>query len=707
MAALDDPTRLAAVRAVGLVRHDTDEVLDRLTRIATRLLRVPVASVSLVSDTEHLFVSTVGVRPELLAAGGMPIDVSFCRYTVEAGATVAIPDTRLDPCVADNPAVTEYEVVAYAGHPVREPGGQIVGTFGVIDRQPHEWSVDDLATLEDLAHAAGAEIGLRLTTRKLEREQAFLRAVLDSVDDPVLAADPDGRVSVVNRAAVEAGAAGLPFDSTNAAAYSGVFAADGRTPLAPPDTPLSRALHGEQVQDVEIVSRRTDVERRYMVTGRPITSEHGTPLGAVVALHDVTTAHERQTLREALHAVSTALAEARSAEEATHAAIAALADALGWEYAEFWHADHDEQSLVRVTWWHREGIDAQALIDTAPAERPRGRGLVGRVWDVRRSVWVPDLGKDEGYVDRGPAALQAGLRTAVGLPVVGHGTLLGVIAMLRTRPVTAGPELVGVLEAVTAQIGEYLVLATERERLLHRQAEQLTALGEVSRMKSDLVAVVSHELRNPIAVIRAYAELLTDETDLDDEQRRFAEIIDNAAQRMMHIVTDLLTLAESDAGPLTLQQRTLALDEVLRAAADEQRFAADEKELSLVVDVHGTLLVHGDRDRLRQAIDNLLINAIKYTPNGGTVRVEGDIEDAEVVVHVRDTGIGVPPEQLPQLFTRFFRATTARRAGIRGTGLGLSITRRIVEAHGGTVEAAANEPAGTVFTVRLPLVAHA
>ena len=472
----------------------------------------------------------------------------------------------------------------------------------------------------------------------------------------------------------------------------------------PPRTPMSRVLAGEELHDLEIVSRRTGQDRRYLATGRPILAPDGERIVAVVALHDVTAAHQREVLRAALHAVSSALAEAPTAADGVEAAIGALAGALGWAFAEYWHADEDDQSMARVAVWQQPGSDFSEFVRAASDRQPRGKGLAGRVWDVRRGIWLPDLRTPDPWFLRTEAAAAAGLRTAVALPVVADGHLLGVITLLHQQPVAAAPELVEALESVCAQIGEYLLLATERERLLHHQQEQMAALAEVSRMKSDLVAVVSHELRNPIAVVRAYAELLADDPGLDAEPRRFAEIIDNASQRMMHIVTDLLTLAETDRAPLDLQQRTLALDDLLRQAAEEQRLAAGEKHLDLVEDYGATLPVHGDPDRLRQAFDNLLINAIKYTPAGGTVSVCGAIEDGEVVVRVSDTGIGVPPDQLPQLFTRFFRASTARKAGIRGTGLGLTISKAIIDAHGGTIAAGPHEPTGTEFTVRLPLM---
>ncbi|MFC4061784.1 PAS domain S-box protein [Planomonospora corallina] len=233
----------------------------------------------------------------------------------------------------------------------------------------------------------------------------------------------------------------------------------------------------------------------------------------------------------------------------------------------------------------------------------------------------------------------------------------------------------------------------------HRLAE------EHDRMKDELVALVSHELRNPIGAIRGYVEMLVDTPGLTETQRTFAGIIDRTSAHLLRLVDDLLDLARLDAGHITIDPRPISLTRLVRQAVDDHRAAAESGHLDLVADLDLQLPVNADPLRLRQVLDNLLSNAIKYTPEGGAVTVGiGADEEGEgtAVVTVADTGIGIPPEQYPLLFTRFFRASTAQEAGIKGTGLGLAITKAIVEAHGGVITAAPREGGGTVLTVRLP-----
>nr|WP_260408560.1 PAS domain-containing sensor histidine kinase [Planomonospora venezuelensis] len=288
-------------------------------------------------------------------------------------------------------------------------------------------------------------------------------------------------------------------------------------------------------------------------------------------------------------------------------------------------------------------------------------------------------------------------------------------------------------DGVSTDITERRKLQEDHERLLAREREQVRRLRELDRMKDELVAVVSHELRSPVAVVRNYAELLLDDPGLDDAQRVFADVIDRKSTHLQHLVDGLLDLARLDAGHVGIDPRPLSLTRLVNQAVDEHRAAAEARHLSVVTELDRHLPVHGDPMRLRQVLDNLLSNAIKYTPDGGTVTVtagcdgestgngacrkgdgrkgdgrkgdgrKGDGRKGTVVLTVADTGIGIPAEQYPRLFDRFFRASTAVDSGIKGTGLGLAITKSIVEAHGGGIVAAPREGGGTVFTVRLPV----
>ena len=258
------------------------------------------------------------------------------------------------------------------------------------------------------------------------------------------------------------------------------------------------------------------------------------------------------------------------------------------------------------------------------------------------------------------------------------------------------------VDGISTNVTERRELADKREELLVAERQQVMRLRELDRLKDELVAVVSHELRNPIGAIRGYTELMLDDPGLPPENREHVKVIDRKSAQLKQIVDDLLDLARLDAGHVDLRSGPLALGGLVREALADHQPAAASKELTVVASVADDLPIHGDAQRLRQVLDNLLSNAVKYTPAGGRVTVTARRAAQEVELVVSDTGIGVPAEQLPRLFTRFFRASTALEHGIGGTGLGLAVTKAIVEAHAGTITAEPGAVTGTTFRVRLP-----
>lgn len=209
-----------------------------------------------------------------------------------------------------------------------------------------------------------------------------------------------------------------------------------------------------------------------------------------------------------------------------------------------------------------------------------------------------------------------------------------------------------------------------------------------------LLADVAHELRTPLAVIRAEAEAIVDGVHPADSEH-LAPVLD-ATRRLERLVEDLRTLSLSEAGMLRPAAEPVDVGELLAGAVAVQRRAADEAGVALLVEGAGQE-VTGDAIRLRGAVDNLLANALRHTPRGGLVRVSERREGGDVVIEVADNGSGIPKDLLPRVFERFSRGEESP-----GSGLGLAIAREIVEAHGGTIGVESALGRGSTFTVRLP-----
>ncbi|MDO9379860.1 MAG: ATP-binding protein [Nocardioidaceae bacterium] len=230
----------------------------------------------------------------------------------------------------------------------------------------------------------------------------------------------------------------------------------------------------------------------------------------------------------------------------------------------------------------------------------------------------------------------------------------------------------------------------------------VTDLVLAVQAKDEFVASVSHELRTPLTSIIGYLELVDEDETLPPMLRRHLEIVGRNADRLLALVTDLLSAAQAEGGTMRLERVESDLVEIVRRAMDSARVAADTADIELVTDLTPVAPMLLDPGRVAQVVDNLLSNAIKYTPGGGTVTARVHPDDHEAVITIVDTGIGIAEDEQGELFTKFFRAREVERKAIPGVGLGLVITKAIVEGHGGEIAVCSESGRGTTVTVRLP-----
>ena len=223
------------------------------------------------------------------------------------------------------------------------------------------------------------------------------------------------------------------------------------------------------------------------------------------------------------------------------------------------------------------------------------------------------------------------------------------------------------------------------------------------RVKDEFVASVSHELRTPLTSIRGYVDLLLDDEDLTPAARQQLEVVARNSERLGRLVADLLHTAQIDGGPMRVVRAPGDLAAVVRDTVAAAGPAAAASGVRLAAELPESLGMMLDRDRMRQVADNLVSNALKYTPRGGTVRIALTLDGDRAELCVEDTGVGIEARDRDHLFTRFFRTRHAEEQSIQGVGLGLSIAKSIVESHGGRIEVESEVGRGSVFRVRLPL----
>jgi two-component system phosphate regulon sensor histidine kinase PhoR len=253
-----------------------------------------------------------------------------------------------------------------------------------------------------------------------------------------------------------------------------------------------------------------------------------------------------------------------------------------------------------------------------------------------------------------------------------------------------------------------VVEGKKRERISGAVAvlHDVTKEKEIAKMKSDFVSNVSHELKTPLASIKAYTEMLLDgEIKEPTQVRECFQTIASETDRMDRLIQNILNLSRLESGLVPVNKTDLAVTEILRDVDDVITPQAAKKNLSMETDLAPVFFrVNGDRDMLYQAILNVLSNAVKYTPNGGKIRVSTYLSDGSVVVEVADTGYGVPQEELQKIFEKFYRSRHSGKTA-PGTGLGLALVKHVIEViHGGKVTVESEVGKGSVFRLSLPAV---
>jgi signal transduction histidine kinase len=246
------------------------------------------------------------------------------------------------------------------------------------------------------------------------------------------------------------------------------------------------------------------------------------------------------------------------------------------------------------------------------------------------------------------------------------------------------------------------------ERASARLAEQNERLVELDRQKDEFIAVLSHELRTPLTSISGYLNMALDhDAAIPETERGYLTIVQRNVGRLMALVGQLLFLARAEAHPFELEPEPVDLTLVLQEAGQTARPAAERRNIALQVEASTPPLVLADRALLLQLVDNLVSNAVKFTPAGGKIGLTASRIPGRVVVSVTDTGVGIAADELPALFDRFSRATSATENAVPGVGLGLAICRVIAEAHDTEIEVESRPGRGSTFRFALALADEA
>ncbi|PAY15984.1 histidine kinase [Rhodopirellula sp. SM50] len=937
---ISDPKRLASLHATKLLDSPSDPSFDRLTRLASKLLKCPASVISLVAEDRQFFKSCVGLPEPWASRRESSLSYSFCSLTVRHDAPLIVRDSQMDDRVKDNPAVNEFGVRAYVGVPIHARSGEVLGSFCVFDSVPRDWSDPELEILSELASSVESEIelltlgarereqhqlleviiaksplaisviddearvhlwntaaekmfgypaeevlgkplpivpaekkhecqsvrsqlaagvafqgistyrcrrdqsrvyvklsaaslqgfegeaGRRLLIfddvseqvradeerekllQQLQEESSLTNALLDQLPAGVVVADaPSGKILSVNERAHELMGRDVPEQVApdTMAAYVG-YHSDGRR-YQPDEWPLARTLrHGESVSNEDILVQASDgALRRLLASSKLIELGDGNQARAITTFTDVTELKEL----EAAH---------RRSEEQARQILASSHDSIkildldgrllsinrkgqelheiddverlrGRPWIDFWQGS-DQQSAadamnearagrsgrfrgVRPTrkskitkWWdvvvtpitgetgqpeqllaisrdvtdsvraeeEREAMIEREIQARQDAELAREKyrnlvdGLDAIVWEADANTWEftfvseraeqilgypigqwlsdPDFWPSIIHPDDRDCSV-ALCRNACrqgrdhdfeyrAMTRDGQSVWLRDIVYVVADDAGRPNRLRGVMVDITAK--------KELERELRDRAEQLS---EMDDRKNEFLAVLAHELRNPLAPISHAAELLPLCNDDPKEIAKIGNILQGQVSQLIRLIDDLMDVSRITRGKIKLQQEPVSIVEVLETSLSSVRPACKARQHTLhwSLEPGAGLSVLGDRVRLAQVFTNILNNACKYTPTGGTIKVNCAAVGDEVEISIEDNGIGISAEDANSIFEMFTQVESSVTRSQGGLGIGLTLVKQLVEMHDGTVilDQDRQQP-GSRFVVRLPII---
>jgi PAS domain S-box-containing protein len=559
---------------------------------------------------------------------------------------------------------------------------------------------------------------------ELEHAQAHLAAIVASSEDAIVSKTLEGIVTSWNAAAERL----FGYSSAEMVGQSilRIIPAEKHAEEA---EILAKIRAGQRIERYETVRVHKSGRRLELsLTISPVKDAAGRVVGAAKIAHDIARRREMEhalkeeaaaleTLNEVGQAVASQLDLGRIVQLVTDAATHLTGAAFG---AFFYNVGKEESYLLH-------SLSGAAREAFASFPMPRITEVFGPTFRGEGVVRSADIHLDTRYGHNSPfAGLPPGhlpVRSYLAVPVALHnGEVIGGLLMGHPQPgvfserserLAVGIAAQASIAMANARLFESLreqekrlkEIALEREALLQSERSARAEAERLGHLKDEFLATLSHELRTPLNAIHGWTTLLKHKGSNAADRERGLETIERNVRAQTRIVNDLLDMSRIISGKVHLEIQPLQLHAIIESAVETLQQAADAKRIRVqrILD-SGIGCVRGDPHRLQQVLWNLLTNAIKFTPAGGTVRVRLKRDDSQVQISVEDTGVGIEPEFLPYVFDRFRQAdaTITRRYG--GLGLGLSIVKTLVELHGGSVRVrSAGQNQGSSFVVELPI----
>ena len=730
--------RLAALRACDILDTPPEVAFDRIVKLATQSLDVPVAAVSFVEDDRQWFKAAIG-----FPFCELPRQHSFCAHAILEEDVFVVPDATRDPRFAGNPLVTDgMQVRFYAGAVLRAPGGQALGALCVVDTRPRELDERQRGILRDLAAVTVDALALRTRNLLLKEQHDFVqdrRAALTEINDALHAeiaqqklVDKERRRSerrfrqIFNRASDQAflhdvDGRIIDVNATTCAALGyrredllTLWVSDLVDPPVKPEVLARwRTMQVGEVETVEARHRRKDgthlpVEVRLSV----LETTEGRRILALA--RDIT---ERRKQDELLHVrarqqqaisqlgLQTLRADAAHGEEAMDALFAGALTLVGETL------QMDVGSVLEClpepnlfAW--RAGLGWN---ETKPgrimAFESGVHSLVGYTLMTQEPVVVEDYATERRF--RVPAVLrERGICSSLSVVIHTEGERpFGTLSAHSRRAKQFTADDVAFLQSVANILAAAVVRETARGRVqtaLDEAAAARQTAEKANAAKSGFLSRMSHELRTPLNAILGFGQLLELEAS-DPEEADCVQHILKAGRHLLGLINEVLDISRAETGELHLARSQVDVGVVIRECVGLVTQLALDRNIQCEVNLPPRHTHRWtDEQRLRQILLNLLSNAIKYNREGGRITVDTDpTPGGGLRIKVSDTGVGMTPEATGRLFVPFDRLGQ-ERGDVQGTGLGLVVSRRLAEAMGGSLGVESEPGRGSTFWFDLP-----
>ncbi len=591
---------------------------------------------------------------------------------------VRVGDATKDPRAIGQPR-GHVLVRSFLGAPLLGHDGMMLGGLLLGHNQPDRFTAEHELLLKGLAAQASVALeNARLFEQARQRAEE-LEAVIESMVDGVALHNAKGELVRENRAAQHmAESIGTSIATLLMQEVAGArLSTRDNKPLALEERPSRRALAGETIRGEDLlVVWDTGIEWELNVSAAPLHDPQQGIEGVVTVFRDLTVQHRQE--REAL-----LYAEAEGRRRLLQTILDELPSGV-------FIVEGEESRMVlanraaEATWGARwqQGVPARDFFRTSGVHIAQGDG---------RPMPIESLASVQIFRQEEPIRY---LQEVIRRP---DGTSLPVMVSAVRLPL-----LVEEHQQVPNEVSP-----GQRAAIV---MQDISALKEAERLKDEFVALVSHELKNPLTSIKGYAQLLRAQLETQDglalskQEQLCLTVVEEEADRLAALASDVIDVSRLQSGRLVLRIDELDLVALTRQVVERLQITTKEHTLNLTTD-HESIWLQGDRNRLEQVLLNLIGNAIKYTPQGGPIdiRLTKAQDEESAQVHIHDNGIGIPHEQQARLFARFSRASNAAAHGITGTGLGLFLCRELIERHGGRIWLESEEGKGSTFSFILPV----